>query len=137
MTYAMASALQKAVFETLQATPALTSVIGDAIYDSAPPGALPSLFVTLGLERATAAHDSSGVIVTHRFTVSVISQDDGGFARAKRAAGAVSDALDGAVPVLEHGRVLGIAFARADARRMPRGGRRRIDLRFTARLESL
>lgn len=135
MSYALSVALQKAVYQALQNDAALTALVGDAVYDAAPPGALPELLVTLGSERADARKDSSGFVARHRFTVSVLSEDAGGFARAKAAAAAVTEALDGGAPALNRGRVLSLDFERADARRMPRSKRHRIDLRFVARLE--
>jgi hypothetical protein len=135
MSYALSAALQKGVFEVLSADATVTAAVGDAIYDASPSGAVPDLFLSIGAERVEARMDVSGWIAVHRFTVSVVAQDTGGFARAKAAAGAVSDALDGEPPVLERGRVLSITFERADARRVSSGGRRRIDLRFAARVE--
>ena len=135
MSYALAGALQKAVYQTLQSDAALTGVLGAAVHDAAPPGPLPDLLVTLGAERVETKRDSGGFVARHRFTVSVLSEDMGGFAQAKAAAAAVTEALDGTAPVLERGRVVALDFERADARRMPRGKRHRIDLRFVARLE--
>lgn len=136
MTYALSAALQKGVFSTLAGDTDLGAKVGAAIFDAAPGGgAVPDIFVTLGPESASAEADSSGAVATHTFIVSVVSQHAGGFTRAKEAAAAVSDALDGTLPVLERGRVLSLDFQRAQARRPNSGGRRRIDLRFVARVE--
>jgi hypothetical protein len=56
----------------------------------------------------------------------------GGFAAAKAAAAAISDALADARPALARGRVVQMDFRRAVARRVGRNARRRIDLRFAA-----
>ena len=109
-------------------------MVGSAIYDAAPAGAAPALFVSLGAERVDARSSTCCAGALHRFTVSIIAQDQGGFVRAKEAAAAVCDALDGSTPSLERGRVVYMTFERADARRAT-GARRRIDLRFVARVE--
>ena len=49
MSYAVSAALQEAVFQQLAGDVALGALVGSAIYDALPPGALPSLYVTLGL----------------------------------------------------------------------------------------
>ena len=59
MSYAVSAALQKAVFAQLEAEPALVSLIGDAIYDTAPPGEVPDLYVMLGEE--TVRDRSDGI----------------------------------------------------------------------------
>lgn len=135
MTYVLANALQRAVFLTLSQDPGVAAAVGTAVFDAAPSGAVPEVFVALGPERVDVVGDSGGAVARHVLTISVLSQETGGFARAKAAAAAVSEALDGATPGLDRGRVLSIRFLRADARRPTTGGRRRIDLRFEARVE--
>lgn len=134
MSYAMASVLQQAVYQRLQADAALAALVGEAIFDAAPAGAVPDLYVTLGPEDVRDAGDKTGAGARHDFTVSVVA-NLAGFAAAKDAAAAVSDALSGAVPVLARGRVVALNFLRARARRMDDGAGRRIDLRFRARVE--
>ena len=71
----------------------------------------------------------------HRFAVSVVTER-AGFGGAKTVAAAVSDALVNADLSLGRGRLVGLWFERAVARRAGKAGRvRRIDLRFRARVE--
>lgn len=134
MSYGTSAALQTAVYQALVADTALQSLVGAAIYDAPPPGALPSTYVTLGEEDARDASTQTGSGARHDFTVSVIS-DASGFATAKAVASAISDTLDGAVLVLTRGNLVGLWFRRARARRVGEGDQRRIDLRFRARTE--
>jgi len=39
MTYAIAPALQTAIYDALRSAPVVTDLVGDAIYDTIPPGA--------------------------------------------------------------------------------------------------
>ncbi|MEY2956808.1 MAG: hypothetical protein RL123_1536 [Pseudomonadota bacterium] len=133
MSYRAAAALQQAVYARLRGDGALGALVGEAIYDAVPPGATPELYVVLGPEVALDASDASGPGAEHRLTVSVVSTT--GFAPAKAAAAAVSEALEGAEMVLGRGRLVGIWFRRADARRREQGTMRRIDLSFRARVE--
>lgn len=130
MSYGVSNALQAAVYQALAADAALAALVGTAIYDAVPAGALPSLYVTLGPEEARDRSDKTGHGALHIFTVSVIS-DGAGFAQAKQAAGAVSDALVDADLSLARGTLVRLSFDRARARLL-RGDTRRIDLRFHA-----
>lgn len=134
MSYAMSAALQAAVYAHLQADPGLQALVGAAVYDAAPPGPAPELYVTLGPEdaRDRSAADKGGA--RHDFVVSVVS-DAAGFQTAKQAAGAVSDALAGAALTLTRGRLIGLHFLRARAIRIESGAKRQIDLRFRAHVE--
>ncbi len=102
---------------------------GDAVYDAAPPGVLPSLYISLGPEVVRDRSDKTGAGAEHEFTVSVLS-DAAGFAAAKAVAAAVSDALVDAQMTLTRGRLVGLWFLRAKAARVGSGERRRIDLTF-------
>jgi hypothetical protein len=66
--------------------------------------------------------------------VSVVSSA-AGFQAAKAVAVAVSDSLVDAELVLARGRLVGLRFVRAVARRLDEGRARRIDLTFRARVE--
>lgn len=132
MSYGIAAALQRAVYERLSNDAALAALVGTAIFDAPPPGPLPPIYVALGPEEARARGDGTGAGAWHVFTVSVVT-GAAGFLAAKDAAGAVSDALAGALPGLARGRLVALHFDRARARR--EGGLRRIDLRFRARVE--
>lgn len=134
MSYAAAAALQEAVYQKLAADAALGALVEGAIYDALPPGTLPPLYVTLGPEEVRDRSDKSGGGAWHRFTVSVITGSDG-FHTAKRVAAAVSDALVGADLTLTRGRLAGLHFHRARARREGTGDLRRIDLTFRARVD--
>lgn len=135
MSYGVAAALQKAVYSQLAADPALAALIGTAVFDTAPSGPVPDTYVSLGPEDVRDRSDNSGQAAEHRFIVSVVSEAQG-FAGAKAVAGAVTDALEAALPALDRGRVIGLWFERASARRTGTAGRaRRIDLRFRARVE--
>ncbi len=136
MSYGMAAALQEAVYQTLLADAALGALVGTDIFDAAPPGTVPPIYVSLGPEEVSDGSDQSGRGAVHEFTVSVVSQA-AGFRTAKLAAAAVSDALLGASLVLTRGRVVYLNFLRAKAARVQGADQRRIDLRFAARLEDV
>ncbi|QUJ77405.1 DUF3168 domain-containing protein [Sulfitobacter albidus] len=133
MSYAYSAALQTAIFGALSADAALSQEVGDAIYDAVPSGTLPDIYVRLGSESVRDASDASGAGSAHQVTVSVITTAPG-FASAKRAAGAVSDALHEADLTLDAGRLVSLRFERATARRIDGASARQIDLRFRARI---
>jgi hypothetical protein len=133
MSYAVAAALQGAVYQQLQSDPGLSVLVGDRVYDAVPKGRLPDLYVALGPERVKDASDKTGHGAWHEFAVSVIS-DDAGFQTAKEVSAAVCDALIDADLALDRGRLVALNFKRAVAQR-ERAGRRRVDLIFRARVE--
>ena len=135
MSYGVAAALQGAVYQALCDDAALAALVGSAIHDAAPGGTPTGTWVSLGPEEARDASDKTGGGAVHDFTVSVIS-DAAGFAAAKAAAAAVSDALVDAPLVLARGRLVGLWFVRARAARAAQGSLRRIDLTFRARVET-
>ncbi|ARC89216.1 DUF3168 domain-containing protein [Rhodovulum sp. MB263] len=134
MSYGMAAALQAAIFERISGHAAITAIVGDAIFDAMPAGRLPPIYVSLGPEEVRDASDKGADGALHRVTISVVSEESG-FARAKAAAGAISDALSAAPLALARGRVVGLWFDRARARRVGAKDQRRIDLRFSVRVE--
>ena len=135
MSYALGEALQGAVYQRLAGDSGLALLVGDAIYDALPTGPVPGLYVLIGAEDVVDRSDVSGHGALHRFRVSVVTDADG-YGRAKAVAAAVSDALQDAELVLSRGRMVGLWFERAVARRGGKADRaRRIDLRFRARLE--
>ncbi|MEM7520714.1 MAG: DUF3168 domain-containing protein [Pseudomonadota bacterium] len=134
MSFAMSGALQKAIFDALVGHSGLNAIIGGAVYDAVPTGDLPALYVRLGTEEARDASDCSGGGAVHRITVSVITTNPG-FAEAKAAAAAISDALHGADLTLTRGALVYMRFERARARRVERAATRQIDLRFVARVQ--
>jgi len=134
MSYGCGAALQEAVYAALLADPALAAEVGAAVHDALPPGPAPDLYVALGPEEVLGRGDVTGRGALHRFTVSVVSGQPG-FAGAKRAAVAVSDALDGADLALSRGHLVALRLERVRARRTDGAALRRIDLRFAARIE--
>ena len=134
MSYAISAALQRAVFAELQADPAVSDVVGGAIYDALPTGALPNLYVSLGPEVVRGADDKTGNGAIHRFVVSVITETPG-FSTAKLAAGAVCDVLHDAALTLDRGRLVSMRFERARAVKIDKEAGRKIDLTFRARVE--
>lgn len=134
MSYGVSPALQTAVFTHLEADATLAGLVGDQIYDAAPSGAVAGLYVVLGEEEVRERSDKTAQGALHDFTVSVVTDADG-FLAAKEAATAVSDALIDAPLTLSRGRLIGLDFRRATARRVAKGALRQIDLRFRARVE--
>ena len=134
MSYGMAAALQAAIWQHLSGDAGLTALLGGAIFDAAPQGVVPDLYVVLGPEDARARGDGTAPGAEHRVTVSVVSAG-AGFLAAKQVAGTVSDALESAAPVLDRGRLVSLNFLRARARRSQDGQLRRIDLTFRARVD--
>lgn len=135
MSYAIAAALQRAVFERLSGDADLTGLVGGAIHDTAPPRSARGTHVLLGAEEVIDRSDASGAGAEHRLTISVLT-DAAGFMEAKTAAVRISDLLEGAALTLERGRLVGLWFDRAEARRVEGGRVRRIDLRFRARVDA-
>lgn len=134
MSYAVSGALQRAVFATLRSDSGLAALVGGAVYDAVPAGNVPDVYVQLGTETVRDASDMSGAGAVHLLTVSVITINPG-FASAKAAAAAVSDALQDADLTLTRGRLVSMRFERATARRIDAASARRIDLRFRARVQ--
>ena len=134
MSYAVAAALQAAVYARLRADAALTALVGSAVFDAVPPGTTTGTYVSLGPEDVLDASDKTGDGATHDFVISVIT-DEAGFATAKAVAAAVSDALVDAALGLSRGSLVGLWFVRAQARRVEKADIRRIDLTFRARVE--
>lgn len=133
MSYAMAAALQAAVFAALHGDPEVMALSGGAIHDALPPGPVAPLFVVIGPEEARDASDQTGMGAVHDFTVTVTSSA-AGFVEAKQLAAAVSNALSGADLILSRGRLVALRFLRARARRVD--GAREIELSFRALLDA-
>jgi uncharacterized protein DUF3168 len=135
MSYGVAAALQSAVYQQLLGDTGVSALVGAAIYDALPQGDLPQTYVSLGPENVRDRSDRTGGGALHLFTVSVVTQT-AGFGAAKTVAAAIGDTLIGADLTLNRGRLVGLWFDRASARRTGKAGRiRRIDLRFRARVE--
>lgn len=134
MSYGVSAALQAAVYQRLVSDAALGALVGSDIFDMAPSGTVPALYVSLGIEDVRDGSDGSGGGAWHDLVISVVSET-GGFQAAKDAAGAVSDALVDADLALARGRLVSLRFRRASARQIADGLGRRIDLWFRARVE--
>ncbi|KAF0677416.1 DUF3168 domain-containing protein [Profundibacterium mesophilum] len=134
MSYALAAGLQAALYARLNGWQGLTGLIGSAVYDALPEGPIAGTYVVIGEEEARDSSDVTGAGALHAVTVAVIS-DASGFGEAKRAAAAICDALREPPPALPRGRIAGLWFDRARARRIDAGTRRRIDLRFRIRTQ--
>lgn len=138
MSYEAGAALQIAVYQALRTDPALAALIGDAVFDAMPVTAPSGTYVALGAEDVADAGDMTGRGTRHDFVVSVLSGADeggGGFADVKAAAGAVARALEDGAVALEHGRLAGLWFVSARARRVESGAGRRVDMTFRARID--
>lgn len=131
MSYGVSAALQTAIYQSLVADAALGALVGADIYDAIPSGTLPSLYVALGPEVVKDRSDKTGGGAEHEFSVSIVT-DSAGFATAKQAAGAVSDALVDAELTLNRGTLIALNFYRAKAIRVGDADERRIDLTFKA-----
>lgn len=136
MSYGVAAALQAAVYQHLSTDPAVTALVGTAIYDALPTGALPGLYVALGQETARDRSDKTGGGAEHEFTVTVVT-DSAGFASAKDVAAAISDALVDADLTLSRGVLVSLNFYRAVAARVETGDTRQINLVFRARVDDV
>lgn len=134
MSYGASAALQRAVFDALSVDGVVGAALGGAIYDAMPAGVLPETYAILGPEEVRSRGDSSGATARHDFTVSVVSSA-AGFAGAKAAAVAISDALIGADLVLDRGALSDLILFKTRATRLQGGQQRRIDLRFRARID--
>jgi len=137
MTYALSAALQTAVYERLTADPALMALVGQDIYDAAPPVApaeAPDLHVTLGEERVRDGSTKTSSGAVHDFTVTVHARTEG-FSRPKAAAAAVCEALLPGTLTLGRGHLVDLRLlsVRADRGRINRP--RRVEMRFRAVLE--
>ena len=133
MTYAIAAALQTALYTRLTADPALAAITGHAIYDALPAGPLPPLYVLLGQEEVRDASDQTGFGADHALSILVLSEASG-FASAKAAAAAICDALLGAALPLTRGTLVSLNFTKAKAARTNTANQRQITLIFRARV---
>lgn len=134
MSYAMAGALQAAVYDALTNDTALNGLVGSDIYDAVPTGILPETYISLGRETVRDASDQSGHGADHRLEISVITTQPG-FSGAKQIAAAISDVLSDADLTLSRGRLIFLRFERAEARRIDANSGREIVLRFRARVD--
>ena len=133
MTYAVSSALQQAVYQTLSGDTGLAAIVGANIFDVAPSGSVPAIYVLMGAERVRDRSDQTGYGASHDLTLTIVSSD-AGFLNAKDAAAAVCDAILGQALTLVRGQLISINFLQARARRVGDGQQRQIELIFRARV---
>ena len=134
MTYALASALQQAVYARLLETDTLQKYVGDDVFDALPSGVLPETYVSLGPETAEDASDITNAGAEHEFIISVVTSADS-FQLVKDIAAIICDALVGAALSLPRGHLVGLWFVKAKAWRTENQTTRRIDLQFRARVQ--
>lgn len=134
MSFALSAPLQQAVYAALGDDPVLAGLVGTAIFDAAPTGVLPPVYVQLGGETVRDASDASGSGAIHWFDITVVSTEPG-FAVAKRVAGAVSDVFNDGELTLNRGQLISLSFDRATARSVGAQQLRRVDMRFRARVQ--
>lgn len=137
MSYQASAALQGAVYQALRADAAVAGLVGDAVFDAMPVAAPSGTYIALGPEQATDAGDATGRGSRHDFVVSILSgtSDTGGFADIKRAAAAVATVLEKGTLTLGTGRLAGMWFLSAKARRAEAGAGRRVDMTFRALID--
>ena len=135
MSFGVSAALQKSVYQALIGSVDLSSAVGGAIFDAAPSGQIPELYVSLGPEIVRERSDIGVDGARHEFTVSVVASR-GGFSSAKEIAVMVNDILSGANLVLERGSLIFLRFLKAVAKPETAEGRR-IDMIFRARVDDI
>lgn len=133
MSYAISAALQELVFAALSGNTVVTSLVGGNIFDAAPSGTLPEIYVVIGDERVRDRSDQSGQGASHDLAI-IIHSSQAGFQGAKALAAAICDALLAPIGALTRGQLVNMTFLRANARRDDSGTTRRIDLIFRARV---
>lgn len=138
MTYALSWPLQQAVYQLLSGDPSVTALVGARIYDAPVPldaEAEPEgLYLTIGDERVEDWSTATDRGAAHLLTIAVHAPRRG-FAEAKQAAGAVSDALLGGALSLSRGRAVLVRFTGARTRRGEGDALRRIEMRFRVTVE--
>ncbi len=139
MSYALRAPRCRArSISALRADAALGELVGDAVYDAMPVSApAPGSMSRWGPRMSRDAGDMTGAAARHDFVISVLSgtENGAGFGGGKAVAGAVAAALDDAPLALDRGRVAGLSFLRARARRTDQGSGRRVDMTFRARVD--
>jgi hypothetical protein len=130
MTYAIAAALQTALYARLTSDARLAAL---PVHDALPAGPLPPLYAVIGNEEVRDASDKTGFGADHALTISLFS-DAPGFAGAKTAAGTICDVLLDAPMTLSRGALVSLRFTKARASRTATGNMRQIDLTFRARV---
>lgn len=138
MSCAFSWPLQQALFGAIGADADCTALLGDRIYDAAPPfgpeAGAEGLYLTLGDETVADWSTASDRGARHQVVLTVHAPRRG-FAEAKRAAAAVAGVvLDSALP-LSRGRVVGRRFGGARTRRAEGDAVREVEMRFEITVE--
>ena len=138
MTYALSWPLQEGMFQLLSTDAAVTALVDGRVYD-APPSleaeADPDgIYVTIGDESARDWSTATDHGAAHLLTIAVHAPRRG-FAEAKQAAAAISDAMLGGAIALTRGRVILVRFVDARTRRREGDALRRIEMRFRVTVE--
>ena len=138
MTYALSWPLQEGVFQLLSNDTGVAAHLGGRIYDA--PLSLDAeadpdgIYLTLGDERVEDWSTATDPGAAHLLT-SAVHAPRRGFAEAKQAAGAVSDAMLGGTIAMSRGRVILVRFVDARTRRAEGDALRRIEMRFRLTVE--
>lgn len=138
MTYALSWPLQQGVFELLSAAPGVALFVGGRIYDAPLPAEAETdpgaLYITIGDESVADWSTGSDRGAVHDLTIAVHAPRRG-FAEAKQAAGAISDALLNGQVAMSRGRAVQVRFLGARTRREEGDALRRVEMRFRVTVE--
>ena len=128
------SALQTAIYTVLTNDAVVTNILGSAIYDAIPTGALPALFAHLGEDVVLDRSDKTHFLRYHDVTITVVTSDPG-FLSAKNAASAICNALASTPVVVDTANLIRLQFRTARALRDENGSARKILLNFRAAID--
>jgi hypothetical protein len=138
MTYALSWPLQEGVFQLLSNDAGVAAHVGGRIYDAPLPSEAESepdgIYVTLGDETVRDWSTATDNGAQHLLTIAVYAPRRG-FAEAKQAAGAISDALQAGEINMSRGRVILLRFVAARTGRGEGDALRRIEMRFQVTVE--
>jgi len=138
MTYALSWPLQEGVFQLLSNDAGVATLVGGRVYDAPPPPDAEAdpegIYVTIGDESAQDWSTATDHGAAHLLTIAVHAPRRG-FAEAKQAAGAISDAMLGGGIAMSRGRAVQVRFVDARTRRGEGDALRRVDMRFRITVE--
>jgi hypothetical protein len=131
MSYATSEALQVAIYTALIGSVEITTAVGGNIFDALPAGALPSLYIALGEEKARDHSTKTASGALHDIEVNVHGEV-AGIQAVKALAALVCDALIDSDLVLNRGVLTRLQFKFARARKGLSPDQRVINLTFRA-----
>ena len=139
MTYALAWPLQEGLYSLICADPSCAEAFGFNVFDAAPPGSDAGLvpegvYLTFGDEDVADWSTATTNGAVHMVTMTIHAPRRG-FAEAKKAASAVSDAVMSGALTLSRGKVVTVRFVDARTRRAEADALRQIDMRFRITVE--